>query len=143
MATIVDILDSLRAAIEAATPTEQVSEDDTFRTFTPTSTLRRGSRAILVQATPPAPVLPGRSCSEYRTTVTLTAVYAVSAPEEGQRAVYERALLDSETIAAALLLWAGTADAVTQVEQSEGDITDDGDGALEVERSLVVQYIRS
>ena len=142
MASILDILDGLRTAIEAVTPTEPANQDDVFRTFTPTSQITRGSRATLVSASAPVPIKPGMTCADYRTTITLTTGYAIGAPEAGQRSTYERALLDSESIAAAILAWAGTADDVLQHEQSEGEINDDGNGMLMVERSLTVQYSR-
>jgi len=141
MVTLVDLLDSLRAAIEAATPSEPVSEDDTFRTFTLGAPVRRSTRAVLVTATPPIRLLPGSTCTDWGTTVTLSVIYAIGQAEEGQRTAYERALLDSETIAAAIYAWAAQGNAL-RVELAEGDISPDGDGALICERTATVHWDR-
>jgi len=141
MVSIVDLLDSLRAAIEAASPSDPVSEDDTFRTFTLGAPVRRSTRAVLVTASPPIRLLPGATCTDWGTTVSLSVIYAIGQAEEGQHTAYERALLDSETIAAAIYAWAAQGNAL-RVELAEGDISPDGDGALICERTLTVHWIR-
>jgi len=141
MVSIVDVLDSLRTALEAAAPADPVSEDDTFRTFTLGAPVRRSSRAVLVTATPPTRVLPGSTCTDFQTTVTLSAIYAIGQAGEGQRAAYERALLDSETLAAAVYAWAAQGNVLSAV-LNEGDIAPDGDGSLVCERSMTLQWQR-
>lgn len=139
--TILDVLDELRAVIEAVAPSEPVNEDDVFRTFFVGSPVRRQSRAVLVTSTPPIRTMPGLTCYDWQTTITFSVLYAIGQAEEGQRTAYERALLDSENIAAAIYNWAagGT---VLRVELQEGDIAPDNDGGLLCERSLSVFWTR-
>lgn len=143
MASIVDVLDGLRAAIEAVAVSEPVGQDDTIRTFLPTGQMSRGSRATLVQCTAPSPILPGYTCSDYAVTVTLSTAYAVSAPEGDARSTYERALVDAEAVAVAIQAWGATADDILRVEQQQGELDDNGDGWLLVQRTVSVQYRRT
>jgi len=139
--TIVDVLDSLRAAIEAVIPHDQVNEDDVFRTFTLGAPVRRSSRAMLVTATPPIRAMPGLTCYDWQTTVTLSTLYAIGQAEEDQRTAYERALLDSENVAEAIYTWVASG-VVLNATLQEGDISPDNDGALVCERQLVLQWTR-
>lgn len=141
MITVVDVLDGLRAVIEGVTPTEPVSEDDVFRTFLVGSPVRRQSRAVLLTATPPIRSMPGLTCYDWQTTVTISTIYAIGQAEEGQRTAYERALLDSELIAAAIYTWVASG-AVLRAEVQEGDIAPDNDGALICERTLSLFWTR-
>ena len=139
--TVVDVLDLLRAAIEAVVPHDQVNEDDVFRTFTLGAPVRRSSRAMLVTATPPIRSMPGLTCYDWQTTITLSTLYAIGQAEEDQRTAYERALLDSENIAEAIYTWVASG-AVLHATLQEGDISPDNDGALVCERQLVLQWTR-
>lgn len=141
MVSVVDMLDSLRAAVEACAVTDPVSEDDTFRTFTLGAPVRRQSRSVLVTATPPIRNMPGSTCTDFATTVSLAVSYSIGQAEEGQRTVYERALLDSEAIAVALYAWAAAGNVLT-LTLAEGEISPDGDGALICERSATIVWQR-
>lgn len=139
--TILDVLDGLRATIEAVAPYDPVNEDDTFRTFTVGSPVRRQSRAVLVTATPPIRSMPGLTCYDWQTTVTYSVLYAIGQAEEDQRSAYERALIDSENIAEAIYVWVASG-AVLSVTLQEGDISPDNDGALTCERSMSINWTR-
>ena len=143
MFTIVDLIGTLRTAIEAVTPTDQVSPDDTFRTLVTDDGTARGTRSVTVTASGPIPVKPGRSCTDWQSTLGVTVWHAMtSTQDDGTRSVYERALLDAELVAAAIQLWAGTTTGVNQYQLSEADIAPNGDGWLLTERTLTVQYAR-
>ena len=139
--TILDVLDGLRTTIEAVAPFDPVNEDDSFRTFTVGSPVRRQSRAVLVTATPPIRSLPGLTCTDWQTTVQLSVLYAIGQAEESQRSAYERALIDSENIADAIYTWVASG-AVLQATLQEGDISPDNDGALTCERSMSITWTR-
>ena len=103
MFTILDVIDSLRTAIEAVTPTDQATPDDTFRALVTDDGASRGTRSVTITASGPIPIKPGRSCTDWQTTLSLTVWHAMtSAQDDGTRTVYERALLDSELVAAAI-----------------------------------------
>lgn len=140
MATIADVINSLVTAIEAESVTDPVSEDDRFRVAIggDAAAISRGSRVVLLGATCPQPVKPGRTCSDYETTITLAVTYA-NAERSG---TYLRALLDSEVLAAAILLWGGTATDVLSAVQTGEDVAPNGDGWLIASRSIIVQYSR-
>lgn len=138
---LVDILDDLRTTIEGVAPYDPVSEDDVFRTFTVGAPVRRQSRAILVTATPPIRSMPGLTCYDWQSTVTISTIYAIGQAEEGQRTAYERALIDAENIAAAIYSWVATG-AVLNATLQEGDISPDNDGSLVCERTFVLQWTR-
>ena len=139
--TILDVVDSLRAAIEAVAPHDPVSEDDAFRTFTVGAPVRRSSRAVLITVTPPVRVMPGLTCYDWQTTVNLSTLYAIGQAEEDQRTAHERALIDSENAASAIYDWVASG-AVLHATLQEGDISPDNDGALVCERQLVLQWTR-
>lgn len=143
MLTVVDVITSLRTAIEAVTPTDQVTPDDTFRTLVTDDGAARGTRAVTITASGPVPIKPGRSCTDWQSTLSVTVWHAMtSAHDDGTRTVYERALLDAELVAAAIQTWAGTETGINSYQLSEGDIAPNGDGWLLTERSMVVQYQR-
>lgn len=143
MFTILDVINSLRTAVEAVTPTDQATPDDTFRALVTDDGASRGTRSVTITASGPIPIKPGRSCTDWQTTLSLTVWHAMtSAQDDGTRTVYERALLDSELVAAAIQTWAGTTDGVNQYEISEADLAPNGDGWLLTERTVVVQYSR-
>lgn len=142
--TIATLIASLRARIEALAPDSTAHLDDGFRVQVGLETELRGPRAVTLEATAPVRRFAGSlTCTDWTTTITVRSAYRDLPAEQGETGVYERCLLDAETILADIYTWATTTSGVLSIEAQEATPASDGQGAIILERTLSVVYQRS
>jgi len=140
------ILDLLAQRIEDLTPATEFSEDDRFavRIAANNGVHVAGRRAVTLSADggirrPTG----GRTCSDWETTISILVVYPATYAEQERRGAYSDALQDSEDILEDVYLWSVTTAGILRIEPQPATVDDNGDGVIEAERAIFIQFERS
>lgn len=138
------ILQQIKDRIEALVPTEQAGPDDVFRLVIGLDTTSSGSRVGVLTALGGRPVA-GRTkgCNSWETQIELSLWYVSVPTEAGQTTVMQTALADSEDILADLLLWSSQTVGIHQLVGEMANISDTGNGEIQITRFLSIEFERS
>ncbi len=138
------VLDSIKARIEALTPSTQLNADDRFYVLIdpPNSDVTYESRAVFLSAYAAVPDHPSKVCNQWSSQITLDVAYGFQPSDEGQPTTTQTALRDAEDILADLLLWTTTTDGILGIYPEMGVIAPSGNGFLSCSRIFRVEFQR-
>lgn len=143
------VLDSLKARIEALTPSTQIdgqaAEDDVFRVYCGIDPgAISGDRGILLIGTAGVRK-PGANltCHDWETQVEIASFYADVPPEAGQQSPMQRAITDAEDILADIYTWASETSGILAITPQPAAPQPAGDGALSITRTIGVLFQRA
>lgn len=139
------VLSSIVARIEALTPSEIAGHDDAFRaTAAINALITSGQRAVLVEGSAGIRKVGGnRNCNEWLTQINITQFYNDVPTEDGAQTVMQRAIQDCEDILADLYTWATAEPGIYGLEADLATPQDNGDGELQITRTIRVAFART
>lgn len=137
------LADGIKAAIEAATPADKAGEDDVFRVTVGLDTVQHGSRVGILTINGGIKSA-GRvhRCNTWQTSAELVMFYSDVPAEAGRWTALQVAVADAEIIAEALYDWAFAEADVERIELDEANASDNGDGQIQITRSIRMEYTR-
>lgn len=138
------ILDELAARIEALEPTAKVHELDRFQVTIGADISLNAKRQVLLGAEggirrPTG----GATCSHWQTTLDVSTYYPSTQAERGERGIYSVAVQDAEDVLADVYAWAVSTAGILRIEPQPATIDDNGDGILQTERTIFIEFTRS
>jgi hypothetical protein len=137
------IASAMVAVIEAVDPTDKAGEDDRFRVVVGLDTYQQSSRSgILIPNAGFRTEGRVNLCNTWQTSMQLVMFYGALPAEAGALTAMQLAVADAEAILAALYDWAAVTDGIEKLEADEATPNDNGQGEIEIARTIRVQYAR-
>mgnify|MGYP006410253335 FL=1 len=134
------ILDELAARIEALEPTAKVHELDRFQVTIGADISLNAKRQVLLGAEGGIRRPTG---GHWQTTLDVSTYYPSTQAERGERGIYSVAVQDAEDVLADVYAWAVSTAGILRIEPQPATIDDNGDGILQTERTIFIEFTRS